>query len=211
MSRRPETLLFALHVCARGAIVAIPLLVASFVVAALPTAALADCGEALADLPKASTALDPLSDEAREAAFADEQGQARRLADFIGRGVVLNFWATWCAPCVKEMPELDRLAGRVASMGVDVLAISEDRGGATQARQFYDANGIIHLPISMDVNQRLVRAFGARGLPTTYLIDPSGRLVARVEGAIAWDADEAVEAVRACLASEQTPAQKGAG
>ena len=134
-----------------------------------------------------------------EVTFLDEAGAERTLAAFHGRGLVVNFWATWCAPCVREMPALDRLRATLAPDGIDVLALSEDRGGAPVVREFYRVNGIEHLPISLDKGARAVRAFSVRGLPTTVLIDADGNEVGRLTGAAEWDTDAAAAFVRACI------------
>lgn len=109
------------------------------------------------------------------------------LSAFKGRYVVVNFWATWCTPCVKEMPALDRLAGRLEKNGVIVLAISEDEGGATQVRPFAEKLKLSKVRILYDPEKRGFRDYALRGLPTTILISPQGHLVARLEGGAAWD------------------------
>lgn len=135
-------------------------------------------------------------------AFRDAEGAERTLAhpDFAGRGVVLNLWATWCAPCVAEMPALDRLAEALAGEGVVVLALSADRGGAEVVRPFYARVGLRHLGVWLDRGGAAGRALGARGLPTTILVDGAGRERARAVGDLAWDAPEAVAAVRRLVA-----------
>lgn len=121
-----------------------------------------------------------------EAIFQDGDGAVRRLADYAGRGLVVNLWATWCVPCVVEMPELQELARKVAGDGILVLPLSSDRGGAEVVRRFYANNGITGLPVLLDPRGEAARAWGSRGLPTTLVIDRQGREVGRVEGAIDW-------------------------
>jgi thiol-disulfide isomerase/thioredoxin len=121
-----------------------------------------------------------------EATFQDGDGAVRRLADYAGRGLVVNLWATWCVPCVVEMPELQELAHKVAGDGILVLPLSSDRGGAEVVRRFYANNGITGLPVLLDPRGEAARAWGSRGLPTTLVIDRQGREVGRVEGAIDW-------------------------
>jgi thiol-disulfide isomerase/thioredoxin len=120
------------------------------------------------------------------ATFLDGEGTTRRLADYAGRGLVVNLWATWCVPCVVEMPELQELAHKVAGDGILVLPLSSDRGGAEVVRRFYANNGITGLPLLLDPRGEAARAWGSRGLPTTLVIDRQGREVGRVEGAIDW-------------------------
>jgi len=130
-------------------------------------------------------------------------GTSRTLGDFRGSALVVNFWATWCAPCVREMPALDRLTAEVATDGIQVLALSEDRGGAAIVERFYDENGIRQLPVTIDRGGKVVRALTTPGLPMTVLIDTRGREVGRVVGAAEWDADETIAFLRGCLAPER--------
>jgi len=130
----------------------------------------------------------------------------RTLADFRGKGVVVNFWATWCAPCVREMPALDRLSAEVFGDGIVVLAMSSDRGGAAVVSKFYAKRGITSLSVIVDEKSKVARAVGISGLPTTVIYDGEGREVGRVIGPAEWDAPESIAFLRACLAprSEQT-------
>lgn len=130
--------------------------------------------------------------------FADGERE-QNLVDFRGRGLVVNFWATWCPPCVKEMPALERLRAAVADDGIEVLAISADREGAAIVRQFYARNAITGLAVLIDRMGALGRALSVAGLPTTVLIDASGREVGRVLGIAEWDDPETIAFVRACL------------
>jgi len=127
-------------------------------------------------------------------------GTSRSLGDFRGSGLVVNFWATWCAPCVREMPALDRLSAEVADDGIRVLPLSEDRGGGPIVERFYEKNGIRHLPVMIDRGGKVVRAVSTPGLPMTVLIDSNGREVGRVVGVAEWDADETIAFLRGCLA-----------
>ena len=115
-----------------------------------------------------------------------EDGEKRRtIADYRGSGVVMNFWATWCAPCVREMPSLDRL--QAEAPGIRVLALSVDRGGAPVIETFYRKYGISNLDVLADRGAKLMRKLGVRGLPTTLLIDSEGNEVGRVVGPAEWD------------------------
>ena len=131
-----------------------------------------------------------------ELRFSTADGTVRTLADYAGQGVVLNLWATWCVPCVAEMPALDALARLVAGDGVAVLALSSDRGGAPPVERFYRDKGIRTLPILLDPRGDAARALGARGIPTTLLIDRAGKERGRLEGAADWASAEFVEAIR---------------
>jgi thiol-disulfide isomerase/thioredoxin len=128
--------------------------------------------------------------------FTDADGKETTLADFAGQGLVINLWATWCPPCVAEMPALDRLQAMLRAERIAVLALSSDRGGRAQVEPFYQRLGLKELAIWLDPRGAAARALGARGLPTTVIIDRAGREVARLEGEAAWDAPELVAAVR---------------
>lgn len=125
----------------------------------------------------------------------------RTFADFRGKALVVNLWATWCAPCVTEMPALNRLSERIAADGIAVLPLSADREGARVIEKFYAVNGIDHLPVMVDRMGKVARSLGVPGLPTTVLYDREGREVGRVVGTAEWDAPEAMSFLRACLAS----------
>ncbi|WWT17043.1 TlpA disulfide reductase family protein [Pararoseomonas sp. SCSIO 73927] len=128
--------------------------------------------------------------------LTDPEGKERDLSHFAGKGVVLNLWATWCAPCVEEMPALDRLSALLAKESILVIPASSDRGGRAQVDPFFARTGIRHLGPWLDPRSAGMRALGARGLPTTILIDPQGRERARLEGGAAWDGPRLVADVR---------------
>jgi thiol-disulfide isomerase/thioredoxin len=130
--------------------------------------------------------------EAPDLAFVDAEGKERKLSEFRGRLVLLNLWATWCAPCVKEMPSLERLQAKRGGDRFLVLALSQDRGGLFQVRQFYDAQDLKGLDIFVDKTMASARALKAAALPTTLLIDPEGREIGRLVGAAEWDSPEAI-------------------
>lgn len=131
-----------------------------------------------------------------EMTFTDAAGKAHAVADFAGRGLVINLWATWCPPCVAEMPALDRLATALAAEGIVVLPLSSDRGGASVVQAFYERTQVRSLGVWLDPRGAAARALGARGLPTTVIVDRGGRERARLEGDAAWDAPEFMAAIR---------------
>jgi thiol-disulfide isomerase/thioredoxin len=132
-------------------------------------------------------------------AFLKDGEREVRLSEWRGKGIVMNFWATWCAPCVAEMPALDALHGGLADHGIDVLAVSNDFGGADVVRGFYAKHGIEHLPVLTDARSRMAQSVGVLGLPTTILFDAEGREVGRVLGPAEWDTPEVAAFLRACL------------
>jgi thiol-disulfide isomerase/thioredoxin len=129
-------------------------------------------------------------------AFQDAEGRETRFEAFRGRGLIVNFWATWCPPCVAEMPALDRAHAALARDGIEVLALSSDRGGRAQVEPFYARTGLRHLGIWLDGRGAVGRALGIRGLPTTLVLDRRGQEVARLEGEAEWDRPEMLAAIR---------------
>lgn len=133
--------------------------------------------------------------------FLDGAGNEKRLSDFNGRGIVVNFWATWCAPCVHEMPQLDRLKFLLNDSDIEVLAVSEDRKGTAYVKKFLAKNKLHNLETLIDKNGMLIRALKGRGLPTTVLFNRKGMEVGRVIGAAEWDSPEVLSYIRECLGS----------
>ena len=115
-------------------------------------------------------------------AFTGLDGAPVALSAYRGKPVVLNFWATWCSPCVAELPDLDRLA----ASGVVVVAASTDHGGAGVVRPFLVKHGITHAHVVLDSGNDSVHAAGVVGFPTTLVIDARGRLRGRLEGPADW-------------------------
>jgi thiol-disulfide isomerase/thioredoxin len=118
--------------------------------------------------------------------FFTPANQARTLADYRGKGVVLNLWATWCGPCVAELPTLDRLAGTLAVDNIVVLPVSSDAGGAASVQAFYDSHDIGHLPILLDPGGAILQAWQVPGIPLTVIFDRSGHPRARLIGGADW-------------------------
>jgi thiol-disulfide isomerase/thioredoxin len=128
--------------------------------------------------------------------FADRDGGSLSLADFRGKVVLLNLWATWCAPCVAELPSLDRLQARLGGPDFEVLALAQDLGGRDTVASFYRSHGIERLGLYADRSSTLAHKLGINGLPTTLLLDREGRAVGALVGAARWDSPEAVELLR---------------
>ncbi len=133
---------------------------------------------------------------APEAVFTDPDGGEITLARFGGKLVVLNFWATWCAPCLREMPSLDRLQGLLGGDRLEVVALSIDRGGAERVDPFFEEHGIGRLKRYLDPRNAVGGAMNVRILPTTVLVDAGGREIGRLEGPAEWDAPEILAFLR---------------
>jgi thiol-disulfide isomerase/thioredoxin len=118
--------------------------------------------------------------------FSDADGQAMSIADFAGRPVLLNLWATWCGPCVAEMPTLDALAGREGDR-LEVLAVSEDIVPRERVQAWFEKRGFRHLEMRLDPEMKLMTDLKVDTLPTTILYDAAGREVWRVTGMEDWE------------------------
>lgn len=114
-------------------------------------------------------------------------GRTLSVADFRGRFILLNIWATWCPPCVKEMPSLDRLQAMKGDSSFEVVALSIDRQGLEVVEPFFRRTGIANLTVYLDRRAGSMSVLKVTGLPTTLLIDPAGREIARWAGAKEWD------------------------
>jgi thiol-disulfide isomerase/thioredoxin len=138
-------------------------------------------------------------------ALTDDAGAERSLAEWSGKVLVVNFWATWCAPCRVEMPALDRLQGAMGSDDFQVLTVATGRNAMPAITKFFDEAGVTRLQILRDERQKLARDLGILGLPVTLILDREGREVARLIGDAAWDGPEA-QALLAALVAEGEPA-----
>ena len=142
---------------------------------------------------------------ARLTPFRTADGEAIDLSYFRGKVVLLNFWATWCAPCVREMPSLNRLATEMAGDGLAVVPVAIDRAGLSAVVPFYRAHGLDNLTIYLDPDQRTAYArtsnpnnaeFALYGLPISYLVDRQGRVRGYLAGAVDWDSEAAKDLLR---------------
>ena len=146
--------------------------------------------------------LMPLHDKPREMLsppFVDGQGRDLTLADFRGRVVLLNLWATWCVPCREEMPTLDALQAELGGDDFEVVALSIDRAGSQIVRRFYDEIGVTNLNMYVDQTMLSMTALRTVGLPTTILIDAQGRELGRLVGPAEWDDPEMVSFLRSFI------------
>ncbi len=135
--------------------------------------------------------------------FTDEIGKPQALADFRGKIVLLDVWATWCLPCRKEMPTLDRLQAALGGQDFEVVAISIDCDGPDAIKQFYAEAGIRHLAIHIDTSGKVGFALATMGLPTTLLINRQGQELGRLIGPADWDAPDTVAYLRSVMARKQ--------
>lgn len=147
-----------------------------------------------------------LSDPPRPAplgSFVNLAGEELALTDFRGAVVLLNFWATWCAPCRAEMPSLDRLQALLGAEGLKVLAVqARDATGVQGIPGFMAKEKLKNLEAFADNQDRTARAFAVQGLPSTYLIDRDGNLIGGLLGAAEWDSPEALALIRHYLAEK---------
>jgi thiol-disulfide isomerase/thioredoxin len=131
--------------------------------------------------------------------FQDAGGKERTIADWKGKVVLLNLWATWCGPCRKEMPGLDRLQKTLGSDKFEVLALAVDRAGPDKARRFLEETKVERLPLYIDTTARAGSALRAIGMPTTLLLDAEGREIGRLVGPAEWDSEDALRLIKAQL------------
>ena len=134
-------------------------------------------------------------------AFLDPEGGEKTLQDFAGRPLIVNLWATWCTPCVAEMPTLDALAARQGAKGAAVLTISQDTQGLTAVKPFFEKHKLPHLPAYADPENRFGFHYATGVLPTTVIYNAQGKEIARVVGAMDWDSAEGRELIAESAAS----------
>lgn len=149
------------------------------------------------DMRKIALSSDPPPVSA--AALEDENGEARSLAEWKGKPILLNFWATWCAPCREEMPSLERLQQKMADRPFEVVTVATGRSNATGVAKFLDEIGVTGLPRLRDPKMQVARDMGVLGLPVSVLIDAEGKEVARLIGDADWDTPEAIAVIEALM------------
>jgi thiol-disulfide isomerase/thioredoxin len=131
--------------------------------------------------------------------FQDGAGKELTLADWRGKVVLLNLWATWCLPCRKEMPSLDRLQKELGSDKFEVVAVSVDRKGAAASRKFLDETQVERLALYVDATVRMSSDLRVIGLPATLLLDTQGREIGRLLGPAEWDSEDAKRLIRSAM------------
>ena len=135
-----------------------------------------------------------------EAVLLDAAEAEHSLAEYRGKWVVLNFWATWCAPCREEMPSLDALQAQMGGKDFQVVAIATGHNPPPAIHKFLDEAGVKNLPVLLDPRQALAREMGVMGMPVTVLIDRQGNEIARLMGGADWASETALALVRQATA-----------
>lgn len=133
-----------------------------------------------------------------EAVLLDGAEAEHTLAEYQGKWVVLNFWATWCAPCRKEMPALQRLADAMPEIAV--VPVATGRNDVAMIVKFYGEAGVTSLPVLRDPKSGLAHQMGVMGLPVTVIVNPQGQEVARLIGDAEWDSGAAQAVLKALMA-----------
>jgi thiol-disulfide isomerase/thioredoxin len=149
------------------------------------------------DMKKMTIASNPTS--APKTIFFDDDGKELTLNDFKGRLTLVNFWATWCAPCRKEMPSLEVLSNQLGGDTFQVLTIATMRSSEEAVKKFFNDNNIIGLPKFRDPKGHLARASGVAALPLTILLDRKGNEISRLIGDADWSQDETIEFIKKAL------------
>ncbi len=154
------------------------------------------------ELQDLATDLKPIDPPvpAPDIVFVAADGTQHHLSEFLGHGMVINLWATWCVPCVAEMPSLAALSKMLAPDDIAVLPLSSDHGGAEAVIAFYHEHGITGLPVLLDPSGAAARACNVQGIPTSLIIDTKGRERGRLEGSADWSTPEASKIVRKMVA-----------
>jgi thiol-disulfide isomerase/thioredoxin len=137
-----------------------------------------------------------------DSAFQDAQGKPLKLSNWRGRVALVNLWATWCAPCRKEMPDLAKLQKDIGSDQFEVVAISVDRKGVEASAAFLKETGAENLKLYVEPNLTILNDLQAIGLPATVLIDRKGNEIGRLLGPADWASPEAKTLIKAALAEK---------
>lgn len=165
---------------------------------ALP--ALADVGPALfkGSLSR-MTETKPAKPLPADFGFVDADDKEIKLSDYKGKVALVNFWATWCVPCVKEMPSLDKLQGEMGKDKLVILPLSLDTSSKAKVKPFYDDKKLANLGIYFDKGKKAMQGLGVSVLPTSILVDKDGREIARLEGEADWDKPESLALMKAAI------------
>ena len=168
---------------------------------ALPATARADIPKGLAKGPMARFKPARPPTPVPDLEFLDADDKPMHLADFTGKARLINLWATWCEPCVKEMPSLDRLQAALPRDKFVVLPISLDGPSKAKVAPFYKERQLADLGIFYDKGRKAMSVLDVSLLPTSILVDPAGRELGRLEGDADWDTPEGIALMKAAIAS----------
>ncbi len=136
--------------------------------------------------------------------FTDPSGAEMQLADFAGKHVLVNFWATWCAPCRKEMPQLAELQAEFGGDDFEVVTIATGRNPLPAIDRFFDEIEVDNLPKYLDPRSGLARDMGVLGLPITVILNPDGQEIARMRGDAVWNSDSAKAIIGTLIGADQS-------
>ena len=126
------------------------------------------------------------------------KGNLEGIDDHLGKVIIINFWATWCTPCVKEMPSFENLYRRFRSKGLTILAVSLDKNSPSKVQEFVDKHKL-SFPVLLDTDGGAEKLYPSFTIPFTYVVDKKGRVVARVDGGKDWGSAKTFEAVENLL------------
>ncbi|MEM7488584.1 MAG: TlpA disulfide reductase family protein [Pseudomonadota bacterium] len=132
--------------------------------------------------------------------YALHGGGVGGLSDHAGEVVVLNFWATWCAPCRAEMPSLQALQDELGDEGLEVVTVAFGRHNPVAMERFWEQTGITSLPLHLDAGTEMAKGLAVQGLPHTFVLDRKGRVIAELRGEADWAAPETLALMRSILA-----------
>ena len=168
----------------------------------LANAAVADIADLrVGDMRKLTVHSAPIAGS--DVAFMSEDGEEMTLADLNGQYTLLNFWATWCAPCRKEMPDLAALQTHLGGEDFQVVTVATGRNPRPAMEAFFDEIGVDNLPLHTDARQSFSRSMGVLGLPVTLIIDPQGDEIARLQGDADWHSDSAAAIIQALIGTPE--------